>query len=312
VLDLALVAAVAAVVREGSFERAAQAMNLTASAVSQRVKLLEERLGAVLVVRGKPCLPTDAGAHLCRYAELVGLLTADLRRALPGVAAPESAAEVPALRVAVNADSLGTWFMAAVPAFTEAVEARLEVLVDDQDHTADWLRRGHVLAAVTSLGTAVQGCRSRRLGALRYVAVCSPAFRRRWFGGGVGAEALARAPSLRFDRKDMLQAQWARRLLRRPLELPAHALPATQAFLDAMLAGVGWGMGPWLAVREHLREGRLVELVPGRPLDVPLHWQVARLPVPALDALTRTVVAASAQLRLAAESEAAGSALPAP
>jgi LysR family transcriptional regulator, chromosome initiation inhibitor len=297
-LDPALVAAVAAVVREGSFERAARALSVTPSAVSQRVRLIEERLGTVLIVRGAPCTATETGARLCRHAELVGMLEADLRRDLPLLATePMADGGRPTLRVAVNADSLGTWFVDAMADFGQHESALLDVAVDDQDHTADWLLRGHVLAAVTSLAGPVQGCRSRKLGSLRYVAAASPAFVRRWFPQGLTAEALARAPSLLFNRKDRLQAQWVRRVLRpaagrgarREIDLPTHWLPATQAFIDAALAGVGWGMNPLPLAQPHLAAGRLVELVPGQPLDVPLYWQCARLPVPMLDRLTASV-----------------------
>jgi LysR family transcriptional regulator (chromosome initiation inhibitor) len=301
-LDAALLAAVAAVVREGSFERAARALSVTPSAVSQRVRLIEERLGTVLIVRGAPCTATETGARLCRHAELVGMLEADLRRDLPALASePMADGGRPTLRVAVNADSLGTWFIDALADFGRHESALLDVAVDDQDHTAEWLLRGHVLAAVTSLAAPVQGCRCRKLGALRYVATASPAFVRRWFAQGLTAEALARAPSLLFNRKDRLQAQWVRRVLRpaggvrREIDLPTHWLPATQAFIDASLAGIGWGMNPLPLAQLHLAAGRLVELAPGQPLDVPLYWQCARLPVPMLDRLTASVARVAAR-----------------
>jgi LysR family transcriptional regulator (chromosome initiation inhibitor) len=193
--------------------------------------------------------------------------------------------------VAVNADSLGSWFVDALAAFAEDGSTLVDVQVDDQDQTTQWLQRGQVLAAVTSVAQPVQGCKSRKLGALRYLATASPAFMARWFAAGVHADTLAQAPSLVFDHKDRLQEQWVRRLLRRELLLPAHRVPATQAFVGAALAGLGWGMNPEPLVRHHLAAGRLVELQPGRPLDVVLHWQVAQLPLPALDRLTQQVLA---------------------
>lgn len=298
-LDPSLARAVAAVVREGSFERAAVALHVTPSAVSQRVKLAEERLGVALVVRGQPCAATEAGARVCRHAELLGMLEAELRRELPGPAAAAAGAERPVLRIAVNADSLATWFVGALAAFAQGDEALVEVDVDDQDHTAGWLDRGRVLAAVTSFATPVRGCRSRRLGLLRYRATASPAYVQRWLADGVTAAALTRAPSLRFNPRDALQQQWVRRQLRRDVALPCHALPSSGGFVDAALQGLGWGMNPELLVRDHLAAGRLVELMPGRPLDVALHWQVVRLPVPMLDRLTNAV------------EQAAGAALPA-
>ena len=297
-LDEALLAAVAAVAREGSFERAARVLHITPSAVSQRVKLLEERLGAVLIVRGQPCSATEIGARICRHAELVSVLVSELRRELPTLPKDSADAEQASLRIAVNADSLGTWFIQAMADFGREDAALLNLTLADEDHTAEWLRRGHVLAAVTSVGTAIQGCRIRRLGSLRYVATASPNFVRRWFDAGFSAHALARAPSLLFDSNDRLQEVWARRIVRRDLSLPVHRIPSTQAFVDATLAGVGWGMNPLSLVRPQLQSGALVELVPDTPVDVPLYWQATRLKVPVLERLTRSVVrAAAAALR---------------
>lgn len=294
-VDHALIAAVAAVVREGSFERAARALFITPSAVSQRVRLLEERIGTVLIVRGQPCVATEVGARLCRHAEFVGMLEAELRRDLPALASADPVPDGgrPTLRIAVNADSLGTWFIDAMARVTQADTALLDIVVDDQEHTAEWLRRGRVLAAVTALATPVAGCRLHRLGSLRYVATASPSFASRWFAPGLSAATLRRAPALRFDRKDRLQEQWVRRQVRRDLDLPSHWLPSTHAFVDAALAGIGWCMNPLPLMQTHLDSGRLVELIPGRTLDVPLYWQCSRLPVPTLDRLTAAVVAAA-------------------
>lgn len=292
---------VAAVVREGSFERAARALHITPSAVSQRVRLIEERVGAVLVVRGQPCRATQAGAHICRHAQTLALLEHDLRRELPGLlgstAADARGRTRATLRVAVNADSLVTWFVHALQAFAPGLddaEPLLDISTADQDDTVDWLASGRVHAAVTAQARPVQGCRSRRLGALRYHATASPAFVRRWLADGVSADALARAPSLVFGPEDRLQETWVRRNLRRDVLLPAHRLPSTRAFVDAALSGTGWGLNPAPLVREHLAAGRLVELLPGRHLDVPLYWQCARLPVQALQHLSRCVTQAAA------------------
>jgi LysR family transcriptional regulator (chromosome initiation inhibitor) len=294
VLDEALLAAVAAVAREGSFDRAARALHVTPSAVSQRVKLLEERVGAVLIVRGQPCSATEIGARICRHAELVSVLVSELQRELPML--PRNSPDTPhsSLRIAVNADSLSTWFIRAMAEFGHEDTALLNLTLADEDHTAEWLRRGYVLGAVTSLGTAIQGCRIRRLGSLRYVATASPGFVRRWFDAGISADALARAPSLLFDNNDRLQELWARRVVRRDVALPVHRIPSTQAFVDAALAGVGWGMNPLSLVRAQLKSGALRELVPDTPVDVPLYWQATRLKVPVLERLTQSVVRAAA------------------
>ncbi len=297
-LDYALVNAIAAVVREGSFERAARSLSITPSALSQRVKLLEERIGAVLIVREKPCRATEVGQRLVRHAELVGLLEEDLQAALVGelprpAARGPVAAPAPLLRVAVNADSLGTWFVQALCSFAADERALLDVAVDDQDHTADWLRRGEVLAAVTATAAPVQGCRSHALGRLRYVATASPAFVARHFADGVNAKTLPHAAMLVYNAKDRLQERFLHQVTRREFTPPSHRLPSTQAFVDAALGGLGWGMNPLPLVREHLAAGRLVELLPGRPVVVALHWQVTRLALPQVQRLTAAVLDAA-------------------
>ena len=292
-LDYPSLEAVAAVVREGSFERAARALNVTPSAISQRVKHLEERLGSVLIIRGQPCRATDTGRLVCGHMEHVGLLEQELRGELPRLAQAGAEAERVTLRIAVNADSLATWFIGALAPFTAQEETLLDVALDNEEHTLEWLRSGEVLAAVTAHAQPVQGCNSVALGRMSYVALASPEFVRRHFSSGVTAATLAKAPSLRFNQKDRLQGQWARRICRREVETPPHWFPSTHAFVDATVAGIGWGMNPLALVREHLKSGALVELVPGRPLRVPLYWQNTRLQVPVLSRLTRAVVQAA-------------------
>ena len=288
-LDYSALSALSAVVREGSFERAARALNVTPSAVSQRIRLLEERIGCALVVREQPCRATEVGRRLCQHVDRVRLLEQDLEGAVPALA-PEGIARVP-LPVAVNADSLATWFAPAVAAFAAKAPVLMEIVVDDQDHTAEWLRSGAVLAAVTGSSRAATGCNSRPLGSMRYLPAASPDFMARHFADGVGAGSLARAPSLVFNPKDELQAQWAQRLCHRHVELPRHILPSSQAFVTATLAGMGWGLHPQALIAPHLKDGSLVELVPKTPLDVPLHWQHARAASSLLDGLTQHLVA---------------------
>jgi LysR family transcriptional regulator (chromosome initiation inhibitor) len=283
-LDYALLAALAAVIRTGSFERAAQQLHVTPSAVSQRVKLLEERLGTILVVRGVPCTGTPAGQRLCQHVEQVSLLESELRHELPGI---QHAGPPVTVRIAVNADSLATWFVAAM---AQTPDCLFDLVLDDQEHSADWLRRGEVLAAVTASAKPVQGCDSTPLGALRYIATASPAFVRRHFPEGLDDASLARAPRLTFNSKDRLQMQWTRQAFGTEIASPTHWLPSSQAFIDAALAGLGWGMNPERLIAGHLRDGRLVALVPDQPLDVPLFWQRSRIASSTLADITRAVL----------------------
>lgn len=281
-LDPAQLAALAAVHRRGSFELAAAELHVTPSAVSQRIKSLEEQIGTLLVRRGAPCQATETGLRLVRHHDEVTLLERTLARDLGLSAGPAT------LRIAVNADSLATW---VIPALAATEGLLFDLVIDDQDVSQDWLRRGEVVAAITAHPGPLQGCDTVPLGALRYRATAAPAYLKRWFPLGVTAQAMGEAPTLTFSDKDRLQTGWAAarvKGLSRPL-LPTHRMASSQAFVDACLAGLGWGMNPEPLVAAHLASGALIELIPETPLDVALYWQFTRLASPALGPLTEAI-----------------------
>jgi LysR family transcriptional regulator, chromosome initiation inhibitor len=303
-IDSRQLAALAAVLQEGSFEAAARALHVTPSAVSQRIKLLEERLGRVLIRRGSPCTATDAGQALQRHAQQLALLEAQALQpfglhasaangARRGAAA---GAQTLPLAIAVNADSLATWFAPALAAVQGDHAVCFDLWVEDQDHSRELLRQGRVMAAVTADPKAVQGCRVERLGAMRYLAMASPRFMARHFAGGVNAASLAAAPCTVFNRKDSLQARFMRRLTRSRLQPPVHHVPSTHGFIHAALLGLGWGMNPQPLVADLMQRGELVELVPGVHLEVPLYWQHWQLDTDVMRSLNAAVRAAAAAM----------------
>lgn len=281
-LDYDAVAAFTAVLNTGSFAGAARALGLTQPAITQRIKLLEDRVGTVLIRRGRPCTATEAGARLLQHAEEVGLLEKTLSRDLAGLGPDPDRP----LRIAVNADSLATW---ALPALAQAAGFLFDITVDDQDHSADLLRAGEVMGAITSHGRAIAGCDLHPLGALEYAVTCTPEFAERWFRDGVTPDALTKAPCLTFNRKDRLQRDWAAAIGGARLSVPTHYLPTTQGITEAIRLGLGWGANPVALFRPYLDSGELVELVPGRRFATPLFWQVSRQAAPALLTLTRAL-----------------------
>jgi LysR family transcriptional regulator, chromosome initiation inhibitor len=286
-LDPAQLAALAAVHRRGAFDLAAADLNVTPSAISQRIKALEEQTGTLLIQRGQPCQATQSGLRLIRHHDEITLLERTLAQDLPGLS-PGLAT----LRIAVNADSLATW---VIPALAATTGFLFDLVIDDQDVSQDWLRRGEVVAAITSHPGPLQGCDTLPLGALRYRATASPAYIARWFPQGVSVEALAQSPTLTFSDKDSLQTRWASdRGLHCPT-LPTHRIASSQAFIDACLAGLAWGMNPVALVAPHLASGALVELIPDTSLDVPLFWQFTRLAAPALRQLTGAIRKAASE-----------------
>lgn len=281
-LDLNHLAALSAVLRRGSFDAAAGELSVTPSAVSQRIKALEERVGAALVRRGSPCTGTALGERLAKHADDVSLLEAQLGREL----APDSAPDPARVRIAVNADSLATWFVAAL---ADLPDLLFDLVIDDQDHSIDWLLRGEVNVAITARDTPVTGCDAWPLGALRYLPTASPAFIAHWFPDGVTRAALARAPCLSFNARDMLQRRWMAARFGQKGSPPLHVIPSTHAFIDAARFGLGWGMNPEQLLHPHLRDRSLQRLIENAPLDIPLSLQVSRIMAPALAPLIRAI-----------------------
>ncbi|MDR3006125.1 MAG: LysR family transcriptional regulator ArgP [Acidovorax sp.] len=282
----------AAIVESGGFEKAAQRLHVTQSAVSQRLRALEEQVGSVLVVRSRPLRPTRAGQLLLKHAQQLRLLRADLARDMQELAphAAGSSAEA-SMAVAVNADSIATW---ALDAFTPLVRdgLPLEVITDDQDFTQEWLRSGAVLGCVTTLGQAIQGCQVLPLGAMRYVAVAAPDYAARHLPQGLQAHNFHQVPFLCFNRKDDMQAEFVARLLGLSrVVLQSLYLPNSEAQVRAVEAGWGVGVLPELLVRDRLTRGRLVDVAPGTMLSIDLYWHCWNLDSGLLRQLTQALQA---------------------
>ncbi|BAJ75439.1 transcriptional regulator [Microbacterium testaceum StLB037] len=281
-LDLARTLAV--VVEEGTLDAAARRLHVTPSAVSQRIRALEDQLGRVVLVRSKPVRTTEAGDAVVRLARQLALLEHD---ALAAIGAEGGA--VASVPLAVNADSLATWFLPPLARVARRRPVVFDLHRDDQDFTAGLLEAGTVMAAVTSRETPVAGCRVRRLGVLRYEAVAMVSFAARWFPDGVDAEALAASPVVDFDRRDDLQTQWLTRRGVAAAEPPRHRVPASQDFATAVELGLGWGLLPSFQSAAGLSEGTLVRLGDD-PIEVPLFWQQWNLTSALLDDVAEEVV----------------------
>jgi LysR family transcriptional regulator, chromosome initiation inhibitor len=284
--------AVLAVLDSGSFEQAAARLHLTPSAVSQRVRALEESLGKPLVVRGRPCRATHAGQRLLQYLRRAQLLEQDLQAEFAGdEAAPLT------VSVAVNADSLGSWFLPALSTFLIEERVLLDVTVDDQDHTYALLEAGRALGCVSTEPQAMRGCVAEPLGVMRYRAMATPEFRKTWFARGMTRTAARRAPVMVYDRKDQLQAEFLLRHFGLPQgSYPCHYVPASEPYMQAIRLGLGWGMLPELQMAELQEGGALIDLLPSKPLDVGLYWHRWKVQSPRLERMSKTLTLAARQI----------------
>ncbi len=302
-LDTRQLEALAAVVDQGSFQGAAQHLNLTLSAVSLRIKGLEASLGQRVLVRGKAMRATAAGQALLTHVRQLRLMESDLLGSLRGSAGPggTGAPDWQTLSVAINADSMASWFLPGVADLLVQQHLLLDIVLDDQDHTHDALKSGDVLGCITTLARAMRGCVAEPLGTMRYRCVGSAALLAalRAPGVGVTAHGLLATPAVIFNRKDALQdAFLAQHFGLHHPAYPRHFAPAVDGFEKAIELGLGWGMVPDQHLQARASQpGRppLVDLLPGAAIDVALYWQHWEREPPPAQRLTEAVKAAAAR-----------------
>jgi LysR family transcriptional regulator, chromosome initiation inhibitor len=275
-LDPKQLEAFAATVQTGNLAAAAKQLHITLAAVSIRIKALEAQLGQRLLVRGKTAQATRAGQVLLAHISRTRLLEADLAERL---SSPQDDAQWLALPVAVNADSLASWFLNGVQATLHQHRLLLHSVVDDQEHTLQWLQNGDVLGCVTQLPKPLRGCVAQPLGTMRYHCLGSPAIAKQLHSlkRKSQAPALLQIPALCFNAKDHLQDRFLAEVFGlRDASYPRHYLPAGDAYHLAMVQGLGWGLQADVQMRLQWRgemeAGRLVDLFPGLHVDVPLYW----------------------------------------
>ena len=284
--DYRQVEAVAAVVLEGSFEKAAARLHITQSAVSQRVKALEDSLGRMLVVRASPVRATDEGQRIVEHYLKVGQLEADLGASL----VTDRPAAWTTLPVAINADSLATWFLDAVGPLLRRERVLLDIVTEDQEHTYRLLREGRVAACITTRADPVQGWRSLALGDMPSLCLATPEFAARWFSEGLTPAAVREAPAVLYNRKDSLHHRFLSDLFEEEVDFPAHYVPSSERFVDVLAGGFAYGIVPALQAERHLADGVLCDLAPGRAVSVHLYWHCWSLTTRFVEELTENVV----------------------
>ncbi len=268
-LDYKLIEAYAAVLQEGGFDKGARRLCLTQSAVSQRIKLLEEQFGQVVLLRTTPPQPTDFGKKILRLYNQVNQLEDEFRRSRED-APVESFTSLP---VGLNADSLATWFFEAVQPFLEKHLVVLDLMVDDQEETHRFLREGKVIGCISTRRAAMQGCNVHYLGDVGYGLFCSPDFHQKWFADGLNLEAVRRAPVITFNRKDHLNRKILIRALgKSPEGFSSFYVPSSEQFVDCIKNGIAYGSIPDQQSRIPLERGEIVELAPEHREQVSLYW----------------------------------------
>ena len=283
-LDYKLLEAFEAVIREGGFDKAAGTIHLTQSAVSQRIKLLESQMGQVLLIRTTPPRPTPAGQRLLKHYLQVKQLENDVMRDM----APASKRNMIPLAIALNEDTLATWFPPCIAPFLATHPVVMDLRVDDQEQTHKFLRDGDVVGCISSRAEIVQGCSVSFLGTMIYRLVATPEFIKRWFAHGLDRDSLEKAPAVIFNRRDELHATMLSQLFKGDsFHVLSHYVPSSEKFAWIIASGFGYGMLPDQQALEMLHDGRLVDLCPNDHIRVNLYWHRWNILSPIIEALSK-------------------------
>lgn len=296
-LDANQLEALAAVLEHGSFGAAARSLNLTLAAVSLRIRGLETRLGQRLLIRGKTVRATAAGRALQSHVKQLRLMEADLIGELQsGNAGGTEATAWKSLAVAVNADSLSSWFLPGMATLLEEHRILLDLIVDDQDHTHEALRNGDVLGCVSTQALAMNGCLAEPLGVMRYRCVAASAIAEQCVAanGDLSIHRLLATPAVIFNRKDGLtDAFLAKHFRLTNPNYPRHFVPAVDAFESALEHGLGWGMLPEAYFSSPVKNLKVQDIAPGHFVDVSLYWHHWKRETASAERLTRAVMQAA-------------------
>lgn len=286
-IDYKLLEALATVIETGGFERAGALLGLSQSAISQRIRTLEIRLGQPVLVRNPVPRATPAGQRLLNHVQQVQLLERDLARSIPALSEPAAR-----LRIALNADSLATWWAAAVGDFCTAEGLLLDLVIEDQDIGLRRMREGDVAACLCSSSQPVAGARCVPIGTMIYMPLATPEYVQRFFADGLSETRLQHAPAIVFGPNDQLQHRFLAQCGYHGT-FPHHLCPSSEGFVKLALAGMGYGMIPAIQAGPELEAERLVSIAPSQTLEVQLYWHFWRHGGGVMDRLTNAIRSAA-------------------
>lgn len=283
-LDYKLLEALAAIVELSGFERAGAELGLTQSAVTQRIKLLEARLGQPVLIRTPKLEPTELGKQLLSHVRQVQLLERDLKLRVPILGKPKTH-----LRIALNADSLATWWTACVAEYCRKQNILLDIVVEDQDVGLKRMRDGEVSGCICSSEKPVQGAKAIYLGSLIYKAYASQDYINEHFNNGLSHSALSTAPAIIFGPNDKLHTKFLSKLDYLG-SFPYHICPSSEGLVKMVTAGVGYGILPEIQVTQEVENNLLILLTKKNFVEVPLYWHYWRQGGSLLEGLTRQLL----------------------
>jgi LysR family transcriptional regulator (chromosome initiation inhibitor) len=267
--DYKLLAALAEVIDLQSFELAANKLYISQSAISQRIKSLEEFVGQPVIIRSQPLELTAAGEQLVSHYKKITQLEDELTPIL----SPEQPSKPLKISLAINADSIATWFIKAITPVLQNHLVELNLMIEHEERTLDKLRTGEAIGAVSVIEKPLKGYRAFKLGNMEYCLVANKNFKAKYFNEGVNKESLKMAPAISYDHKDDMHVRYiARHFNLAASEYYCHSVRSSEAFVELAKQGVAYCLLPKLQISHELASGELINLLPDKELIETLYW----------------------------------------
>lgn len=248
-----------------SFEGAAKKLHITQSAISQRIKALETYYGEPVLTRTFPYHPTELGKRLIGHFKRISLLEEELNKEIKRSDAMQRIA------IAINRDSLETWFIEWIKKSDLLGSILIEVIADDQERTIDYLKNGLVSAALSTSEREILGGKVQFVGNMEYVLTATPEFVENYLTKG--PKSLLTAPALKFDLNDQLHEKYLEKFFNlNGKEINYHVVPSVHGFKQMALSGFAYGLIPRIDIEKELKSNKLVEIYSNKVWKVPLYW----------------------------------------
>lgn len=274
------------IIKEGGVGKAATKLDISQSAVSQRIKVFERSLGELVLMRTVPPRPTALGQKLLTLLHHVSLIEHDLLG---------KKGEIIEIPISINMDSLAIWFLSVIKDFLENPLIKFNISVDNENKTLNSLLNGEVVGAISSQSKPIIGGKCDYIGSLDYVLAASPAFAQRYFPRGVTKEALLKAPIISFNKNEDSHQIFLQQFFGiAEGNLLSHVVPSSEAYVQLVLENVACCMIPKQQIALELANNRIINLVPELLQRKKLYWHRYELKSTIMDRLTEAILSNAA------------------
>lgn len=290
-MDYASIKTLESVIRNQNFERAAKELFVSQSAISQRINQLEAHYGQRLLIRELPYKATELGEKILSHYRKV----LSLEQALE-LGSHEASEVKPTIRIAMNVDSLEIWFKKVLLNSEIAKLLNLEITIDDEKDTLDYLKSGRVDLAIGIVKTPVSNHDCIKLGTMTYALVASPEFKKEYASKNIRDLNFNQHSAIVFNERDDLHTAYLKKYYHFSGTYPKTSIPSVMGIKSALISGYGYGLQPLMDIQKELKSKQLVLLDKGNSYEREFYLHHWNYQTPALKKLISIIQVAAKSL----------------